>query len=64
MSVNTISKNFTGEVKSLIVRAVYEALNDPDLGLELSEKAKQRLRKARYSKSKGVSFAEIKKRYL
>lgn len=67
MSMLTITKKgVRPEVKTLITRAVQEVLYDPDFGLELSEEAKKRLRKAkiRSSRQKTVPFSEIKKRYL
>lgn len=63
MGIVTFPKKLTGEVRSLIMQAVYEALSDPDLGLELSEKARVRLRKAKLSKSKGIPFPEIRNKY-
>lgn len=66
MSLTILPKKITGEVKTLIMRAIYEVLSDPDLGLELSEEAKKRLRetKTRSPRQKTVLFSEIKKRYL
>lgn len=64
MDTATFPKRLTGEVKSLIMRAVYEVLGDPDFGLELSEKAERRLRKAGRSNSRGIPAAEIKRKYL
>lgn len=59
-------KEIRQEVKTLITRAVQEVLYDPDFGLELSEDAKRRLRKAKTQplRQKTVPFSEIKKRYL
>ncbi len=51
------------EIKTLIIKTVFEVLNDPDFGLELSEKAKSRLRRARLRKTKTTALSEIKKRY-
>ena len=63
MATITILKELNKEVKTFIVQAVNEVLNDPDFGLELSEKAKKRLSQASISKQKTVSFSEIKKKY-
>ena len=63
MATITIPKKLNKEVKSFIVQAIYEVLNDPDFGLELNEKAKKRLRRALISKQKTISFSEVKKRY-
>lgn len=66
MSITVLPRKLTGEVKTFIMQAIYETLGDPDFGLELSEGAKKRLRKAktRLSRQKTVPFLEIKKRYL
>lgn len=64
MNTSVPVKKLSSEVKTFIIRAVYEVLNDPDFGLELSEWTKKRLRKARVSKRKGISFSEIKNKYL
>ena len=63
MATITIPRKLNKEVKTFIVQAIYEILNDPDFGLELSEKAKKRLRQSLISKQKTISFSEIKKRY-
>ena len=63
MATITIPRKLNKEVKTFIVKAIYEILNDPDFGLELSEKAKKRLRQSLISKQKTISFSEIKKRY-
>ncbi|NCN25928.1 hypothetical protein AUJ30_00585 [Candidatus Wolfebacteria bacterium CG1_02_39_135] len=63
MATITISKKLNKEVKSFIVQAIYEVLNDPDFRLELNEKAKKRLRRALIPKQKTIPFSEIKKRY-
>lgn len=64
MRIQTNSK-FTAmnEIKALIAGMIFEVLNDPDFGLELSEKAKSRLYRARLQRAKTVSLSEIKKRY-
>lgn len=63
MPTTTISKKLTPQIKTFILRAIHEILSDPDFGLELSEKAKKRLRQAASSKQKTISFSEIKKKY-
>ena len=63
MSNIAISEKLTPQIKSFILRAIDEVLNDPDFGLELREKAKRRLRQALSSKQKTTPFAEIKKKY-
>ena len=63
MATITIPRKLNKEVKTFIVKAIYEILNDPDFGLELSEKAKKRLRQSLISKQKTISLSEIKKRY-
>ena len=59
----TIPRKLNKEVKTFIIQVIYEILNDPDFGLELSEKAKKRLRQSLISKQKTISLLEIKKRY-
>lgn len=63
MSTIAIPKKLIVEIKSFIVRAIEEVLNDPDFGLELTERAKRRLRQATGSKRKNIPFSEIKKSY-
>ncbi len=63
MATIIIPKELTKEVKTFIVQAVNEVLNDPDFGLELSEKARKRLRQALTPKQKTISFSEIKRKY-
>lgn len=52
-----------GGIKAFIAQAAYEVMTDPDLGMELSEQAKKRLRSSRHSKEKRISLADIKKKY-
>ena len=63
MATITIPRKLNKEVKTFIIQAIYEILNDPDFGLELSEKAKKRLRQSLISKQKTISLPEIKKKY-
>jgi len=63
MGVRTDSKSLAmNEIKALIAGMIFEVLNDPDFGLELSEKAKSRLRRARMQKTRIIPLSEIKKR--
>lgn len=64
MTTITIPKKITKEVKTFIVQAIYEVLNDPDFGLELSGRVKKRLRQSLISKQKTIPFSEIKRKYL
>ena len=43
-------------------QAVYDVMNDPDFGLELTPKAQKRLRAAMRSTRKGIPLAEAKRR--
>jgi len=63
MAILTVPKRLTKEIKTFIIQTVKEVLNDPDFGLELSEKAKKRLHQALISKRKTISFSEIRKKY-
>jgi len=64
MAITTITKKeLTKEVKTFIVRLVNEILSDPDFGLELSEKAKKRLRQTLAPKQKTISFSKIREKY-
>jgi len=63
MAILAVPKRLTKEVKTFIIQTVNEVLNDPDFGLELSEKAKKRLHQALISKRKTISFSEIRKKY-
>ena len=63
MATVTLPKKLTKEVKTFIIQAIYEILNDPDFGLELNKKVQKRLRRALISKQKTILFSEIKKKY-
>jgi len=63
MPFSTITRRITPEIKRAILRSIAEALNDPDFGLELSEKAKKRLKEARKPGRKLISAEEIKRKY-
>ncbi|OGY92555.1 MAG: hypothetical protein A3H70_00655 [Candidatus Komeilibacteria bacterium RIFCSPLOWO2_02_FULL_48_11] len=51
------------ELRPFIIQTVSEVLEDPDFGLELSDRAKMRLQQARDSSEKGIPFSEIKRKY-
>ncbi|MEK7621995.1 MAG: hypothetical protein AAB415_02340 [Patescibacteria group bacterium] len=51
-------------LRPLIMQAVEEVLSDPDLGLELTEKAKRRLRVVRGRIGVTIPFSQIKNKYL
>lgn len=57
------SKELSVETKAAIVRAVCEILDDPDLGLELSARARIRLRKAMSPRGKSVPLSAIREKY-
>jgi len=50
-------------IEEAVERKVFELVNDPDVGLELTEYAKRRLLKARKSKAKTIPWEEIKRKY-
>jgi hypothetical protein len=57
-------KAISPEIKAYIAETVYEALHDPDFGLELTEYAKKRLRAAlKNSNKKGISLQEAREKY-
>lgn len=51
------------EFKTFVAQIVEEIVTDPDFGLELSEKAKKRLRQAGIYKGKTFLLSDIKKKY-
>ena len=51
-------------LKPLIIQAVEEVLGDPDFGLELTDKAKRRLRVAKKQNGVTIPLSQIKNRYL
>jgi mRNA interferase RelE/StbE len=59
----TVNKKLNSEVRALVTQILYEILNDPDFGYDLTAAAKRRLSKASTSKSALVSLVEIQKRY-
>ena len=48
---------------AFIVESIYEVLNDPDRGLDLTEETKRRLRAAKNKKLKTVPLSEVKRKY-
>ncbi|MBI2631036.1 hypothetical protein HYW73_02370 [Candidatus Nomurabacteria bacterium] len=58
IAINKISN----EIKALVFGAVFDVLNDPDYGLNLSAQVKKRL--SAPLKGKTVSLTQIKKKYL
>ena len=58
----TTFKKLDNELKVLVLRTVAEMITDPDFGLELSARAKARLRRARTSRAQTVSLLAVKKR--
>jgi len=63
MDVTIKERKIEKIVERTIFRILQRVLTDPDFGLELSEKAKKRLRQASVSKQKTVPFSDIKKKY-
>jgi len=63
MSPAATLKKLPGEIKSLIAQTVIDVLNDPDFGLELTEKAKKRLRDASLPNKKMIPLSVIKRKY-
>ena len=63
-SMNTlVVKKASNQIKALVSSAVFDVFNDPDFGLDLSDKAKKRL--AISSKNnKTTSLNQIKKKYF
>lgn len=57
------SKNISPELKAYIAETVYEALHDPDFGMELRPGVKKMLKKASRKNQKWVSFEEIQRKY-
>lgn len=64
IEVKPRKQKLNGQLRLYISQAVAEIINDPDYGLELSEKTKARLQRARKQDNKTVSLEEIKKKYL
>ena len=58
------NKHISPELKAYIAETVYEALHDPDFGLELTNYAKKRLEVAvKNSNKKGISLQEAREKY-
>ena len=58
-----VAKKFNNQIKTLVSIAVFDVFNDPDLGFDLSVKAKKRLSFSSKN-SKTISLSQIKKKYL
>ena len=63
MTTKTTKKILSTQEKAFIVTALQEILEDPDFGMELTEKAKKRLERERVSSQETVSLEELKKNY-
>ncbi len=63
MTTITLAEKLTPQTKSFIIQAIYEVLNDPDFGLELTKRAKQRLYRSLTLRRKTIPFTEIKKKH-
>jgi len=64
MATATKKQGLTPNMKAHIMGFIYEALGDPDLGLELTNEFKKRFRASQNKHQKWVSHAELKKRLL
>ena len=62
--MQTIAEQISLPVRAYIASALEELLSDPDLGLELSARAKKRIEKSARGGQKTFSLAEIRKKYL
>ncbi len=63
MITATRPQKLTLDIKAHIMESIYEALNDTDRGLELTDEFKKRLQASKRSKASRISFAEIKRKY-
>ncbi len=64
MNTNILTPQLRIAVRREVFAAMQELFADPDVGLELSARAKRRLKLARTSDSgKRFSLAEMKRRY-
>jgi hypothetical protein len=62
--MNTIVvKKVNNQIKALISSAVFDVFNDPDLGFNLSAKAKKRL-SLNSKNRKTISLSQVNKKYL
>ena len=57
------NKKITPVIKAFIVETIKDVLEDPDFGLELSTKSKNRIKEIPTLLKKKVSLADIKKKY-
>ena len=63
MTTSTIYKKLKSELRQFIVETIHQVLDDPDFGMELSERAKKRLEQARKSRKRGIPASEIRRKY-
>ena len=63
MKTATVSHKLPSQVRAFIFQTIQDVLNDPDLGLVLSQKAKNRLKQVKVLKAKNIPFSEIKKNH-
>lgn len=67
MAIKVISRRSTRrpsfDEKIAIAEVVREILDDPDFGLELTDEARRRLRRATRDRRPGIPLEEIKRRY-
>ena len=63
MATATKQQHIASELKAFIAQSIREILDDPDFGLELTERAKKRLRAARKWNGRGISLADVRKKY-
>ena len=59
-----VAERIGAHAKAFIVEAIRDIVSDPDFGLELTERAKERLQKVRSANGITISLAEIKNRDL
>jgi len=60
----TIAEKTANNLKIMVAQTVAEILNDHDFGLELSAKARQRLRQAARAEEKTTALSAIKRKHL
>ncbi|MES2023710.1 MAG: hypothetical protein V4439_03430 [Patescibacteria group bacterium] len=58
-----VMKKVNNQIKALVSSAVFDVFNDPDFGLALSTKAKNRLSNSSKN-NKTLSLSQLKKKYL
>jgi hypothetical protein len=57
------TKKLNNKVKEFIAQIISEILSDPDFGLDLSQEAKEHLRKAGAYRDDNISASKIKEKY-